>query len=132
MTPAETVKVWALVVQLCPGQRREEYTPDAWHEVIGDLRFDHAVAAVKELGRERAFIGTADIWQKVQATRRGRLESAQAQGGLPTVLYPDDVARELAERRRITQLVMDGDAEVRTDEDGTRKLWVHGRKEIGR
>ncbi len=66
MTPSETVTLIALVRALWPGMRMEEATPDAWHEVLGDLPASEAAQAVKMLARTHpGYIGPADIRRAV-------------------------------------------------------------------
>lgn len=63
------------VKALCPAQKIDEYTPDAWMLVIGDLEFADAEAAVKKLGRAQSFIGAGDIATEVGRIRAARLAS---------------------------------------------------------
>lgn len=73
------VKEMAVIVRfvraLCPAQKIDEYTPDAWMLVIGDLEFADAEAAVKRLGRTQPFIAAADIATEVGRIRAARLAS---------------------------------------------------------
>lgn len=75
MTPTEAVKLCRMVKAICPAQAMDEYTPDTWHELLGDLDLGVAVAAVKELGQTHRFIAPADIHAEVARRRREILAS---------------------------------------------------------
>lgn len=60
------------VKALCPAQKFDEYTPDAWLEVIGDLDYDDAHAAIVALGRQQPFIGPSDIATEVRRVSNTR------------------------------------------------------------
>jgi hypothetical protein len=74
---------------LCPAQKIDEYTPDAWMLVIGDLEFADAEAAIKKLGRSQPFIAAADIAGEVSKIRAARLASYVETE--PDVEDPDNV-----------------------------------------
>lgn len=69
MTPKETVQIVRFIRALCPQQRIDEYTPDAWHEVIGHLEFDAARAAVIAVKHSRAFIDPSDIIAEIRRAK---------------------------------------------------------------
>lgn len=75
MTPTETVKLCRMVKAICPAQAIDEYTPDTWHDLLGDLDLGVALAAVKELGQTHRFIAPADINAEVDRRRREILNS---------------------------------------------------------
>lgn len=66
---------------LCPQQRIDEYTPDAWHEVIGHLDFDDARNAVIAVKHSKPFVDTSDIVTEVNRAKR----SAEAHPSARTV-----------------------------------------------
>ena len=66
MTPTETLTLVRLTCALWPAMRLDEHTPDAWHDVLGDLPADLALAAVRRLAKvSRGYIGPADIRREV-------------------------------------------------------------------
>ena len=59
MTPDETVALARYVRALCPAQRFDEYTPDAWHDLLHRYTRDEARAAAAAVaGRHR--LGAVD------------------------------------------------------------------------
>lgn len=68
MTPTEAVQLVAIVRQLWPSMKIDEYTPDAWHVVLDDLDLADALKAVRHLARSRSgYIMAADIRRRVAA-----------------------------------------------------------------
>ncbi|WP_156367923.1 hypothetical protein [Aeromicrobium sp. Leaf291] len=59
-----------MVKAICPAQAIDEYTPDTWHDLLGDLDLGVALAAIKELGQTHRFIAPADIQAEVARRRR--------------------------------------------------------------
>ena len=58
----------------CPQQAIDEYTPDAWHDILGDLDVTACRAAVVAIARRQAFIAPADIVAEVLRARRRERE----------------------------------------------------------
>lgn len=68
MTSEETTKLVALIAQLWPAMKINEYTADAWHPALADLDIDDAVTAVYALIKSSpGFIGIADIRRRAAA-----------------------------------------------------------------
>lgn len=76
MTPKEAVTLIRLVRQIAPAQKVDEFTPDAWHPLLEDIRIGDALEAVKRLGRQQPFIAPADIRTEVRKIREERLVNA--------------------------------------------------------
>ena len=74
MTPTEAVKVTRLVKACCPQQQFDEFTADAWHGLLDDLRLEDCVLAVKAMGRRQPFISPSEIRDEVRRIRNDRLE----------------------------------------------------------
>jgi len=72
MNEIELAKLLRFVHALCPAQKFDEYTPDAWELVLGDIPFDDARAALKTLGQQLRFIAPSDIAQEVRRVRNVR------------------------------------------------------------
>ncbi|GAA0423723.1 hypothetical protein [Streptomyces luteireticuli] len=102
MTPDETVALTRYVRAMCPGQRFDEYTPDAWHDVLrsydlGDAR--QAVVALVDAGA--VFVGVGEIAARVRQMRAARCRHIHGAGQPPEVpdADPDDVAAYLVALR---------------------------------
>jgi hypothetical protein len=61
MTPAETVLLVRYIAACCPHQKIDSHTPDAWHDLLGDLDLGACRAAVAEIARTRPFVAASDI-----------------------------------------------------------------------
>jgi len=72
MNEIELAKLLRFVHALCPAQKFDEYTPDAWELVLGDVPFDDARDALKTLGQKLRFIAPSDIAQEVRRVRNVR------------------------------------------------------------
>lgn len=73
MTPAESLTITRMVRAVCPQQKFDEYTPDAWHKLLEPLSFADCETAVIELGRRQTFISPAEITTEVRRARNARL-----------------------------------------------------------
>lgn len=51
----------------------DEFTPDAWCDLLGDLRFADCREAARNLGRAQHFIDPADIRKEVRRIRERRI-----------------------------------------------------------
>lgn len=104
MTPAETLHLCRLVKAICPQQLVDEFTPDAWHGLLDDLRLADCLEAAKALGKRQHFIDPADIRAEVRRLREKRIADA-GPVPIPDGLDPDDTTRYatwlLHARRRI-------------------------------
>lgn len=111
MNDQEMATLVRFVKALCPAQKIDEYTPDAWTLVIGDLEFADAEAAVKKLGRAQAFIAAADIATEVGRMRAARLASYVETE--PDVEDPDDWRAYMAALRAGRFKAASGTTELR-------------------
>jgi hypothetical protein len=78
------------VKSLCPAQAIDEYTPDAWLDVLGDLPAGECRAAVVEVVKRERFVAPADIIAEIKRTRAKRAEHARS----ARVLGPARATRE--------------------------------------
>lgn len=69
MTLEEVVKLLAYVAGACPGQKMNDLTGDAWHDILGHLPYDECRAAVRVVGAKQPFIAASDIIAAVAARR---------------------------------------------------------------
>ena len=79
MSPDETLALCRLVKAVCPSQALDQYTPDAWHLILGHIDYSDAKAAVARLaaldlepGRSR-YIEPGHIIAQVRRIRAQRL-----------------------------------------------------------
>jgi hypothetical protein len=77
MTHEEAVVLLRYVKAACPQQAIDKYTPDAWHDLLGDLPFADCRAAVTAVGRRQPFIAPCEIRDAVRAIRDQRLDAAE-------------------------------------------------------
>ena len=87
MTAAEAVMLCRFAKACCPQQQFDEFTPDAWHELLGDLRFEDCKAAVVAVTKRQPFCAPAEIRDEVKRLRNDRLNKFGAFG--PPVEIPD-------------------------------------------
>lgn len=73
MTPSETVALTRYVKACCPQQQIDDYTPDAWFDLLGDLEMADCHAAVKVVCKRQPFIAPAEIRAEVRRIRNERL-----------------------------------------------------------
>lgn len=74
MNHQETVILTRLVAAACPQQTIDEYTPDAWHDLLGDLTFADCQAAVVAIGKRQPFIAPCDIRNEVRVVVSERFQ----------------------------------------------------------
>lgn len=110
MTPTEAVALCRVVKAYCPQQAIDEYTADAYGELLADYSLRDAREAATNLGRRQPFISPAEIAAEIRRIREKRIADY---GPLdpPPWLDPDktgDYVRWIeSEHRRIA----DGDTE---------------------
>ncbi|WP_370421975.1 hypothetical protein AB8O64_27695 [Streptomyces sp. QH1-20] len=99
MTPEETVALTRYVRAICPGQRMDEFTPDAWHDVLAPYDLTDARAAVVALvDGGAAFVAVGEITARVRQMRASRSRHIHGPGQSPEVpdADPDDIPAYLA------------------------------------
>jgi hypothetical protein len=75
VNPAETVHLARYVRAYCPQQKFDEYTPDAWHEVLHPYTLDEAKTAVRALITEGAvFVAPGEILGRIRKHRAQLLD----------------------------------------------------------
>ncbi|MFI6033002.1 hypothetical protein ACIBBD_02230 [Streptomyces sp. NPDC051315] len=110
MTPDETVVLARYVKALCPQQKFDEYTPDAWHDVLGDFALADARAAAAAVARRQPFVSPAEIIDEIRKVRDARASAFQGPGLSAEVpdADPDDVQAYLAALRGQRTRAADG------------------------
>ncbi len=74
MTHEETAVLTRYVETLCPYKAMDEYTADAWHDIVGHLELADCRAAVVAIKQRARFVDPCDIIAEVKRQRRDRLE----------------------------------------------------------
>ncbi|MPY47085.1 zinc finger domain-containing protein [Streptomyces acidicola] len=110
MTPDETVVLARYVRALCPGQKFDEYTPDAWHDVLADFALTDARAAAAAVARKQPFVSPAEIIAEIRKQRDERAADFQGPGLSAEVpdADPDDVQAYLSALRGLRTRAADG------------------------
>ena len=106
MKPSEAVILTRLVKAACPQQVIDDYTPDAWFDLLGDLSFDDCRAAVVAVGQRQPFIAPAEIRAEVRRVRRDRIDRAIP--AAPPAELADNPGRYRAELKAQIRRIADG------------------------
>jgi hypothetical protein len=80
VTPLEAASLCKLAKSACPQQAIDEYTPDIWHPLLKDLRFEDARDGLIEVVKRQPFVAPAEIRA---AAKRIRDDRISAFGPLP-------------------------------------------------
>jgi len=84
MNRAEVVTLCRMVRAYCPAQAMDEFTPDAWFDVLAGVGAEDALNAVKHLARSQSFIAPNEVRARVVYVRLDRIER-----GKPSLRVPD-------------------------------------------
>ena len=76
MKPTEVVILTRFVKAACPQQAIDDYTPDAWFDLLGDLSLADCRAAVAAVAKVKPFCAPSEIRAEVQRIRNRRLDRA--------------------------------------------------------
>jgi len=106
MTNEETVILLRTIRAACPQQHLDEYTPDAWHELLGDLELLECMSAVKEIAKRQPFVAPAEIRAEVRRVREERL--ARAPVPAPSADATDEPGRYQEMVRAAVRRIADG------------------------
>jgi hypothetical protein len=129
---AEALAITRFVKAACTGQKFDEYTADVWAELLADVAFTDARAAVSKLGKLIPFIGPPEIIAEVKRIRAERL---QRFGNSEPEYDGDDVREGLRAVREFRRRIADGDtppAEPRPNIEGQQRVqrMIEGRCEL--
>lgn len=73
MTHPEAVVLCRFAKACCPQQTFDEYTPDAWFELLKDLRFEDCKEAIVKVVRSQPFVSPSEIREAVGKVRWNRI-----------------------------------------------------------
>lgn len=83
MTPEEAVILARYVRAMYPHIKLDEFTPDAWHDVLANYDLGDARAAVvKHVRNGNAFISAGEITAEIRRVRNARIETAEPYTGI--------------------------------------------------
>ena len=111
MTPLEATALCRFTKAVCPQQAIDEYTPDAWHPLLEDIRFEDAKAAVINAGKKKPFISPAEIRAEVKMIREDRIRAYGALPAPPADLA-DNAVEYMAHRAELLRAIADGEAQA--------------------
>ena len=103
MNRQEAVALARYVKACCPQQAIDEYTPDAWHDLLGDLDIDACRQAAACVARRQPFVAPAEIRAEVRAERARRLTAIRSDKLLPHGDVADNSAMYLKQIRERVQ-----------------------------
>jgi len=110
MNPVEAVTLTRYVKAICPQQKFDEFTSDAWADVLVDVDADEARRAVIRLARRQPFISPAEIIAEITDVRAEAASDFQGPG-LPAEVPdadPDDPVAYIAALRAQRYRAADG------------------------
>ncbi len=87
MSNAEAVLLCRYAKAACPQQAFDQYTPDAWGDLLGDLRFEDCKEALRNIVQRQPFVAPAEIRSEVKRVRGKRIADY---GPLPNPPYGTD------------------------------------------
>lgn len=75
MNKAEALTLCRFTKACCPQQTFDDYSPDAWFELLGDLRFADCKLAVIEVAKTQPFVAPAEVRAMVRRIRNDRVRA---------------------------------------------------------
>ena len=106
MTPIEAASLCKFTTAACPQQAIDEYSPDAWAELLDDIRFEDAKVAVKAVAKRQPFVAPAEIIDEVKRLRADRVRRYFANVEPPSGLTDAAYAKWY---RETVKTIADGD-----------------------
>ena len=100
MNSTEIAGLCRYVAAMCPAQKMDEATPDAWSHVLRDVRVEDARDAVIELAKRQQFIAPSEIRAEVRRIRSKRLEAPDAEPPAEAAASPTAYISWLRRERR--------------------------------
>lgn len=110
MNSQEAVVLTRYVKALCPQQKFDEFTADAWYDVLGDLTLADCRTAAAEMARRQPFVSPAEIISVIRQRRGDNARDIQGPGQPAAVpdADPDDIPAYLAAIRAQRTRAADG------------------------
>lgn len=120
MTPSEAIALARYVKACCPQQVIDEFTPDVWHDLLGDLDLAECRAAVAEVARRQPFVAPSEMREEVFRTRAERLHRNPVPDPPAELLDDPEAYRRYVRETR--QAIERGDADAIGAGDGPRAI----------
>lgn len=117
MTPTEAVALCRFAKACCPQQAFDEYTPDAWFELLQDLRLEDCKEALTNVVRQQPFASPAEIRAEVKRIRWGRINAFGILPEPPDVSYADNPRAYHDWTAELMRRIGDGDLTSREQYD---------------
>jgi hypothetical protein len=101
MIEQEWIVLFRYVRAMFPQQKFDEYTPEAWYDVLGQYEAAHVRAGVARCAAEKPFVSPAEIVAAIRSARADADRDLQGPGQYAEVpdADPDDVQAYLAALR---------------------------------
>lgn len=113
MNREDTVRLCRYVKGACPQQAIDEFTPNIWHDLLGDLRLEDCREAVTSVARRQPFVSPAEIREEVKRIRADRIGPAgPGLSPVPPAADPDNPKAYLEALRAQQAAIADGREEV--------------------
>jgi len=107
----ETIALTRYVQALCPAQKLDQYSADAWHDVLGDLPLGLAKKAAAMCARQKPFVAPSEI--VAAAIRLRRAVRAQIDKEAKEANPPDGGAEYVQWRRKQSaELTAEADRQI--------------------
>lgn len=110
MNPKEAVAITRYVRALCPQQKFDEFTADAWHDVLAPYTLDDCRVAAAAVAGRQPFVSPAEIIAEITKHRSDTARDIQGPGQPAAVpdADPDDHVAYLAAVRQQRTRAGDG------------------------
>lgn len=123
MSHAEAVLLCRYAKAACPQQQFDEFTPDAWSDLLADLRFEDCRLGLKAVVQRQPFVAPAEIRDEVKRIRTKRIEEF---GPLPDPPFDSEFSSADYSRYIRDTIRRIGDGEIVTRAD----LEEFGRRDV--
>lgn len=108
MTPIEAAQLIAMIRSININQQFDEHAPEAWAFVLDDVRLTDALAALRNLARERRFLDPCDFVAEVKRLRGARINACDISAGDVNEITGDNPRHWQQEIRELRARAADG------------------------
>jgi hypothetical protein len=106
VTHEETVLLTRYIKACCPQQAMDEFTADAWHDLLADLGLEECRAAVVTVAKRQPFVAASEIRAEVKRARSIQTDRARTEAAIgPVRRQRDALADPRPLRSAIRELV---------------------------
>lgn len=78
MTLEEVGKLLGYVAGACPSQKMNDLTGDAWHDILGHLKYAECRQAARVVASRQPFVAPSEIIAEIAAARSARQPHSEA------------------------------------------------------